>query len=252
MVWATQPQAHRDGPDVLHEMARRLDADPFVPKWGLSKGHRQTLFGSQVAGGPKLAPAQRKVVLDDGAIVCTLRLAPERTRRLVMVHGMGGDLSSAYMRSCAHAAIAANLGVTLIEHYNDALPKVPRVFHAGSGDVMQGVAADEIALGAEGIVLAGVSLGGNVTLCAMADWETEVPPEVKGAVVLSSLVDLPATWPVLERMSNRLYVLNFLKSLKDKVRSYGPEMAKYLDLPAVYKRLILYSQTFLNIYLGIL
>jgi predicted alpha/beta-fold hydrolase len=233
MSWAHPPTAPRGAPDALVAVADRLRSDPFRPRFGLGRGHRQTLIGSQVGGGPQVAPADREVRLADGAIVRTLRLAPERERRLVMVHGMGGDLSSAYMRSCARLALEAGLGATLIEHYNVALPAVPRVFHAASGDVMQAVVEDEMALGAEAIVIAGVSLGGNVTLCAVADWADDAPEALKGAVVLSPLVDLPATWPVLERMSNQLYVVHFLRALKARVESYGPEMGAHLDLDAV-------------------
>ncbi len=233
MSWAHVPQPSPSAPETLHAVAEMLRADPFQPRRGLGRGHGQTLIGSQVGGGRRVAPADRDVTLADGAVVRTLRLAPEQPRRLVLVHGMGGDLSSAYMRSCARLALAAGLGATLIEHYNVALPEVPRVFHAASGDVMQAVVADEIALGAEAIVVAGVSLGGNVTLCAVADWGDDAPAALKGAVVLSPLVDLPATWPLLERLSNRPYVLHFLRALKAKVGAYGPGMAAHLDLDAV-------------------
>jgi len=67
------------------------------------------------------------------------------------------------------------------------------------------------------IVIAGFSLGGNLTLKLAGEWADEVPEELKGVVAISPSVDLQASSDLLKQPRNFVYHRNFLYYLKRRI-----------------------------------
>ncbi len=68
----------------------------------------------------------------------------------------------------------------------------------------------------ENIVLLGFSLGGNLTLKYLGEYE-HIPKEIKGAVTVSVPIDLTASQRELSKFKNKIYLREFLKTMKIKL-----------------------------------
>ena len=65
------------------------------------------------------------------------------------------------------------------------------------------------------IVLLGYSMGGNITLKYMGE-NAEIPPQIKGAVAISTPCDLEGSSIALSNWNNAVYLKRFMKTLKQK------------------------------------
>ncbi|CAL2093431.1 YheT family hydrolase [Tenacibaculum sp. 190524A02b] len=66
------------------------------------------------------------------------------------------------------------------------------------------------------ILLIGFSLGGNLTLKYLGEYDI-IPAKVKGAVAVSVPVDLTSSQAELQKIKNKLYLTEFLRSMKLKL-----------------------------------
>src|SRR6185369_2350547 len=112
-----------------------------------------------------------------------------------------------------------------------------RLYHSGETsdlDFVIRTLARRAAAGASGetLLAAGTSLGGNVLL----KWLGEHPGQrkIRAAVALSTPYDLAASDRQLDSAIGRLYVRNFLRTLREKALSATrrfPEAAARIDVP---------------------
>jgi predicted alpha/beta-fold hydrolase len=80
------------------------------------------------------------------------------------------------------------------------------------------------------IVLAGISLGGNVMLKWLGEKGDAVPEQLRAAIAVSTPYDLARSSRAIDSGFARLYQWNFLRSLKKKARL---KVAEYPDICAV-------------------
>ncbi|WP_435254793.1 YheT family hydrolase [Tenacibaculum sp. A30] len=66
------------------------------------------------------------------------------------------------------------------------------------------------------IILIGFSLGGNLTLKYLGEF-SDIPSEVKGGVAVSVPVDLTSSQAELNKLKNKIYLNEFLKTMKLKL-----------------------------------
>ncbi|CAM1340734.1 Alpha/beta hydrolase [Tenacibaculum aestuarii] len=66
------------------------------------------------------------------------------------------------------------------------------------------------------IILVGFSLGGNLTLKYLGEF-SDIPSEVKGGVAVSVPVDLTSSQAELNKLKNKIYLNEFLKTMKLKL-----------------------------------
>ncbi len=96
--------------------------------------------------------------------------------------------------------------------------RLPRSYHAGdTGDlaiVVQRLTAESDAP----LLLAGVSLGGNVLLKWLGESGDRVPSAIRGAVAISVPFDLARSARYIDRGFSRVYQAYFLRSLRAKAR----------------------------------
>lgn len=77
------------------------------------------------------------------------------------------------------------------------------------------------------IVLAGVSLGGNVLLKWLGEKGESVPPQVRAAIAVSTPYDLAQSSRAINTGFSRLYQWNFLRTLKRKASA---KIGQYPDI----------------------
>ena len=209
------------------------DYPPYDPiEWNWD-GHVQTLLSKLAPPEENLddwPPREVKIPLgeqSDGQLL-TLLHDPESSEGplVVLLHGLGGDGDSDYVRSCAQS---------LLEHSMAVL----RVNFRGCGggkELCQGVhhpdrvadlkllvdyleSAEEGRLARNGLLLVGLSLGGNQLLRYLADHETG--SSVIGAVSVSAPLDLAACSRWLHELDNRGYEWYVLEKLRNQALRDG-------------------------------
>lgn len=228
------------GPDRFPALFRNaLERRPFRPHPLLFNGHLQTLASSRLARdfpwGFKTSRCL-ELELHDGVRV---RLAvAERDRSaptLVLLHGMGGSSRSGYMVGLSHKAWREGWNSIRLDLYNrNKRVSPPKIFHAGCNrDVAAILSAIVSRLGFGRLLLCGVSMGGNIILRLLGEWNVQAPPDIVGAAVMSPLVDLTSSSPILERPSNSIYRRYFVTRLRRLVQSHSEQLGHLVDLEAL-------------------
>src|SRR5690606_20152418 len=90
--------------------------------------------------------------------------------------------------------------------------------------------------GYEEIYLIGVSLGGNITLKLLGEWAEEYIPQVKGAVAISTPVDMYNTSVQLIKGWNKIYSSRYLRQYKEMLvlKTELFEQDKQLDFQYIF------------------
>jgi predicted alpha/beta-fold hydrolase len=167
---------------------------------------------------------------------------PAGSPRVLVLHGLEGSSYSVYSQGLLEAAARRGWRGTVLNFRSCArdpadisrmLPnRRPRLYHSGETGDFDFVARTLSMREPEAALVAvGVSLGGNVLL----KWLGENPQQrlVAAAAALSTPYDLAASDRFLETFLGRLYVGNFLATLKAKALEIArrfPEAGAKLDL----------------------
>lgn len=170
---------------------------------------------------------------------------PAGSPRLLLVHGLEGSSYSVYVQGMLSLAARRGWNGTALnfrscardpENLDVMIPNArPRLYHSGETTdidlVIRTLAAREPGVP---LLVAGVSLGGNVLL----KWLGENPGQkwVVAAAAASTPYDLAAGSRYLENWIGNIYCERFLKTLRPKafgVARRFPEAAAKLDLPRI-------------------
>ncbi|MGH6932630.1 MAG: YheT family hydrolase [Dongiaceae bacterium] len=134
---------------------------------------------------------------------------------IILIHGLTGDQDSRYMRAAARHMLAQGYPVLRL-NLRGAGPSPERCqghYHAGrSEDLRLVLGKMDGRLAANGIVLVGFSLGGNIMLKYLAERGARAP--VLGAVSVSAPIDLKASQVRLMARRNRWYHDFILREMK--------------------------------------
>ena len=140
---------------------------------------------------------------------------------LLALHGLEGSSDAHYMRGIASKAFAHGFSVILLNQRNcggtEAL--CAGLYHSGLTADAQHV-IDEAARtdGISRIVVAGYSLGGNLALKLAGDYGRAAPPQLRGVCAVSPIIEIGRCVDALERRSNIVYQLNFVRGLRARMR----------------------------------
>ena len=210
----------------LSEIARALEAKPFLPHPLYRGAHAQTLRGSL---GPRTfgkhsAADERLFEVEPGVRLlahCQWQAQKRQRPTLVLVHGLEGSSASSYMIGTARKADRAGLNVVRLNVRNCGGTEhlTPTLYHSGmSGDIDVVVRELIERDGLSQIFLAGFSLGGNLVLKLAGELGDEIPHEVAGVAAVSPSIDPSACATAIERPSNSLYRWSFIRSLRRRLR----------------------------------
>lgn len=169
-----------------------------------------------------------RVALDDGsgdALVLKVERPVDGDRLpLVLLHGLGGDEESAYMRTSAAAFLARGHPV-LRANLRGAGPSSETcrlLYHAGrSGDVRAIVEAARAHFACQGVVLVGFSLGGNVLLKLLG----EGVDGVAAAASVSAPIELAEASQRMRMRRNRIYERYLLRRIQRDATRSGADLS---------------------------
>ncbi|MFH5806508.1 YheT family hydrolase [Alienimonas sp. DA493] len=143
---------------------------------------------------------------------------------VVLLHGLGGDAESAYVRACLSDLLGAGLRVVALNFRGAGRSHetCSEYLHPGrTGDVraLLEYLEDETErdLFESGAILVGFSLGGSILLKALATTDPEILHGVRAAVTVSAPLDLAACSRRLGRVRNHVYEAYLLKRMRDQI-----------------------------------
>ncbi|MGH9547528.1 MAG: YheT family hydrolase [Terriglobales bacterium] len=198
----------------------------FVPRRGLSGGHRQTLASFFLSRRMALPPAEARLIeVEPGVQVlahCHWQSDRERALTVIVVHGLEGSSDSTYMQGIAAKGLAAGMNVVRLNQRNcggtEAL--APTLYHSGRSQDIAAVAQNLIAQDhISRFALAGFSMGGNLVLKLAGEWENMGPAQFRAVAAVCPAVNLAASADALHLRSNRLYEQYFLWKLNRRLRT---------------------------------
>ncbi len=215
-------------PDLFDRAAAAFKSKPFIAPRILTHGDVQTIAAYFWPGRYKAQDTtgdeERLFEVEPGSRVlarCRWQLNRAGHATLVIWHGMEGSTESAYMLTAADKAYRVGFNVVRVNVRNcggtDHL--TPTLYHAGLTSDLR-VIIDELVRvdRLSTIMIAGFSLGGNMTLKLAGEYGDEPPPEVKAVCAVSPSVDLRASTSLMARRRNWVYQQSFLNRLKIRIR----------------------------------
>lgn len=213
-------------PSLLAKVAAQLQDKPFRPARFLSQGDAQT-FGAFF--WPRRFPDYQTDeerffdVEQDTRVLASCRWQPDRTQHptLVMWHGLEGSVTSRYMVTAAGKAFQRSFNVVRMNIRNCGGTEhlTPTLYHGGLTHDLRAVIDELINQDRlPRIVIAGFSLGGNMTLKLAGEYGDDPPKELKGVAAISPSADLQASFDLMNQPRNVVYHQNFLLYLKRRIK----------------------------------
>ncbi len=161
--------------------------------------------------------------------------APAGAPRLLILHGLEGTARSHYAGGLLHEAERRGWAADLLifRSCGDEPNRALRFYHSGETTDVDAVVRRLVSEDpTRPLIVAGVSLGGNVLLKWLGEQGASAPEQLQGAAAVSVPFDLARGSRYLDRGFSRFYQAHFLRSLRRKAigksahypRSISPEV----------------------------
>lgn len=194
--------------------------EPYQPSWPFASGHLSTAFAALVRGRriPVIGTRIRVETPDHDFLDLDMAVSGQECL-VVLLHGLEGNASRPYMVNMAARLMADGYDVLAVNFRgcSGEPNRQLRSYHTGETRdlrfVMQWVSQN---LPHQSIGLIGFSLGGNVLLKYLGEEGASRLPGIRAGVAFSVPVHLPSSSRQLDQGLNRVYVLQFLKTLIPK------------------------------------
>ncbi len=209
---------------------QNFDYSEFVPMTGMENSHVMTILANVWKRQfPTVLATQEQRIIDvapNSKVLVECNFAPTaRTdeghgRGLAIIyHGLEGSSRSQYVMGVAEKFLAAGISTVRVNMRNcgDTMHLTDTLYNAGLSADIGPIAEHFLNDGFEQIFTIGFSLGGNVVLKGAAEFSKSDASWLKGVCAVSPSLDLPTCVDALELWQNRIYELNFLRSLKEKI-----------------------------------
>jgi predicted alpha/beta-fold hydrolase len=196
----------------------------FKPPFWQFNGHLQTIAPSLFRKVKFDYHQRERLELPDGDFVDLdwHFISPERKKLVIITHGLEGDSRRHYVLGMAK--IFTQNGFDALgwncRSCSGELNRLLRFYHHGdAGDLRLVIDHAIQKMGYEEIVLVGFSMGGSLSLRAVAEFPDAVPVQVKKVVAFSVPCDLMSSVDTLSQPNNKLYNKRFLRKLGEKIRA---------------------------------
>lgn len=211
------------------------DAEPelyrFRPAWWLRNPHAQTIWGRLLRRIPRVATRLERITAPDGELLELHHLEPTEPAapRVFLLHGLEGSPRSHYVGGFFDQTRRRGWGATLLVFRGcGETPNLARRFYHSGETTDLDFAVSTVAHRHNGpLLMAGVSLGGNVLLKWLGERGRTAHELVLAAAAISVPFDLEAGARRITEGFSRVYDRSFLKSLRRKARI---KLSRYPDL----------------------
>lgn len=205
----------------------------YTPAWWLPGAHAQTLWGKLFRREPLQTTVMERWDTPDGDFLDIHRLAatsPSPGARLLVLHGLEGTIRSHYAQAFLGEAHARGWAADMLifRSCGSELNRTRRFYHSGETTDLAFVVSRLVeAFPRQSLVLAGVSLGGNVLLKYLGEQGVGLPAQIKAAAAVSVPFDLARSSRHINKGFARVYQRHFLRSLR--LKAFG-KLERFPDL----------------------
>ncbi len=217
----------------------------YRPAWWIPGAHLRTLWGKFMRPRVPLPTRTERWPTEDDDFLDLHRLdAPPGAPRLLILHGLEGTVRSHYagglLQEAQRRGWAADL--LIFRSCGDEPNRALRFYHSGETSDVDAVIRRLIAEDPERpLLLAGVSLGGNVLLKWLGEQGSHVPAQLGGAAAVSVPFDLARGSRFLDRGFSRFYQAHFLRSLRRKAIGKSERFPRAIRPDVVHRARTLYE-----------
>ncbi len=193
----------------------------YRPPLLFGNGHLQTIYPSlfRRVNGVRYRRERIYTPDDDFLDLDWSRVGSDKLA--IISHGLEGNSHRAYVLGMVRAVNRAGWDA-LAWNYRGCSGEPNRLlrsYHSGATEDLHTVVehARSLKLYRE-IALIGFSLGGNLTLKYGGERGEDIPPEVTRLVAISTPCDLASSARKMARPENRIYMIRFMRMLREKIR----------------------------------
>ncbi len=219
-----------------------VDSSTYQPPRWLPGGHLQTVFPTlfRRVAEPELERVRIETPDNDFLDLDFGRGAPQNGQHgglLILSHGLEGHSRRKYILGMGRAFMARGWDMLSWNQRScsEEMNRTPRLYHSGETEDLQCVIRYALGLGHDQVVLAGFSMGGNQILKYLGESADFMPTQVKGAVTFSVPCHLPSCSMELAKPHNRIYMENFMRTLREKMRAKHEAYPQLFDIEGLDK-----------------
>lgn len=210
---------------ILSEKKANFVKLPFVPLKGLKSPHLQTILANFSPNGKPPPSEPYLFQMDDGDILwCEISTPPnwkEDQKTIVLLHGLGGNISSGYMIRLCRKFYQAGFRVLRVNMRGsgDGKKLVSKPYHGGlSSDIKTVLEKLKEKNPLSPIVLIGFSLSANMVLKLAGELGEEAKNLLEKTIAICPPIDLKETSDILahplKALYNRYYLFHMDKQAK--------------------------------------
>ena len=179
--------------------------------------HLNTIWASKVRSVDTPARERRRLDTPDGDFLDVDCLRNGASRAVVLLHGLEGSAERTYMKGMTQVLAADGWDVVSmnLRGCSGEPNRLPRSYHSGATEDLRAV-LDTLGNGYDTMAAVGFSLGGNLLLKYLGEEGSQ--SRFDAAVAVSVPCDLAGSSNQLALPGNRLYMWNFMRSLRRKVQ----------------------------------
>ena len=149
---------------------------------------------------------------------------------VLLIHGLEGSSKSRYIASTSNHLNNKGLDTVCfnLRSCSGEDNLLLSTYHSGKTEDVAFVIAHLLEnYNYDNIVLVGFSLGGNLTLKYLGEYQEKLSSRVKGGVAISVPVNITSAEQEMDKIKNKLYVEIFFKTLKNKILEKAHKFPEY-------------------------
>ena len=210
----------------------------FLPTLPFKNGHFNTMYRPLFM--KDICRYQRKRITTWDADFIDLDFSNVGSKTLVLlIHGLEGSSDSKYIAATSNHLNTKGLDTVCfnLRSCSGEDNLLLSTYHSGKTEDVDFVVHHLLEnYTYNAIVIVGFSLGGNLTLKYLGEYQQKLSTKIKGGIAVSVPVDITSAEKEMDRLKNKLYVEIFFKTLKNKVLEKAHKFPEYkLDKDKLFK-----------------
>lgn len=209
----------------------------FNPNLPFKSAHFNTMFRPLFMKDTIRYKRKRITTWDKDFIDLDFSITGSKTL-ILLIHGLEGSSQSNYMITTSNYLNKNNLDTVSMNlrscSEDDNL--LLKTYHSGKTDDVNFIIKYlTVNYNYENIIIVGFSLGGNLTLKYLGEYD-KIPAIVKGGIAISVPIDLTSSQAELSKLKNKIYLNEFLRTLKLKILEKSERFPEFkLDKKLLFK-----------------